>query len=174
MTTTEEDRAAPVRPDGWVVPTVDGRLTDGSSASSSGKPRPRWVAPLATGAALAAGTALIALVDPGDSGTPICWSKSIFGIDCPLCGGLRATNALARGDFLAAADHNVLVAIALPFLAVLWGAWMIQSLRDRPLRLPRIPRPAIYVGILVLVAFTVVRNLDVATGWVHWLASGTA
>ncbi len=95
-------------------------------------------------------------------------------IDCPLCGGLRATNALMRGDWFAAADHNVLVAVVLPVLAVLWAVWMVQSLRNRPFRLPAVPRPALYAGIAVLVAFTVLRNLDVSSGWIHWLAADTA
>jgi len=132
------------------------------------------VKPLATGAALAFGSALIAVADPSDTGTPICWSRSVFGIDCPLCGGLRATNAMVRGDWFAAADHNVLVAVVLPVLALLWAVWMVQSLRDRPFRLPAVPRPAIYAGIVALVAFTVLRNLDVASGWIHWLAADTA
>ena len=39
--------------------------------------------------------------NPTDSGVPICWSQAAFGIDCPLCGGLRCTNALLRGDLAA-------------------------------------------------------------------------
>jgi len=169
VTTTERDRNAAAGGDVWVPPTVDGR-----SERADPEDRPRWVAPLATGAALASASALIFLADPGDSGTPICWSQSVFGIDCPLCGGLRATNALMRGDWFAAADHNVLVAVVLPVLAVLWAVWMVQSLRNRPFRLPAVPRPALYAGIAVLVAFTVLRNLDVSSGWIHWLAANTA
>ena len=104
----------------------------------------------------------------------MCWSKALFGIDCPLCGGLRATNSLMRGDWLAAADHNVLVAVGLPILAVLWAVWLIRSIQDRPLGMPRIPRAAV-IGIGVfLLAFAVVRNLDVDVTWIHWLASDTA
>jgi hypothetical protein len=136
--------------------------------------RPRWVAPVATGAALALGCAAVALWDPGDGGTAVCWSKSVFGVDCPLCGGLRATNALLRGDWLAAADHNVLVAIALPVVVVLWAVWLVRSLQDRPFRLPAVPRPVLVAVGVALLAFAVVRNLDVDVGWVHWLASDTA
>ena len=40
--------------------------------------------------------------------------------------------------------------------------------------MPRIPRAAV-IGIGVfLLAFAVVRNLDVDVTWIHWLASDTA
>lgn len=136
--------------------------------------RPRWVAPVVTGGLLAVGCAAVAIANPGDGGTPVCLSKAIFGVDCPFCGGLRATNSLLRGDWLAAADHNVLLAVALPLTAALWLVWLVQSLRGRELHLPRIPRPALWAGLGLLVVFTVLRNLPVDSGWIHWLASGTA
>lgn len=136
--------------------------------------RPRWLAPVATGAAAACGCAAIALWDPGDGGTAVCWSKAVFGVDCPLCGGLRATNAMLRSDWLAAADHNVLVAVLLPVTAVLWAVWLVRSLQDRPFTLPKVPRWGwIAIGAFLL-AFTVVRNLDVDVAWVRWLASDTS
>ncbi len=132
------------------------------------------MAPVATGAAVACGCAAIALWDPSDGGTAVCWSKAVFGIDCPLCGGLRATNAMLRGDWLAAADHNVLVAVLLPIAAVLWVVWLVRSLQDRPFTLPKIPTAGwIAIGVFLL-AFTVVRNLDVDVTWIHWLASDTS
>lgn len=136
--------------------------------------RPRWIAPVATGAALAAGCAAIAFWNPGDGGVAVCWSKSVFGVDCPLCGGLRATNALLRMDWLAAADHNVLVAIGLPIIAIVWALWLVRSIQDRPFTLPKIPTAGwIAIGVFLL-AFTVVRNLNVDVAWVHWLASDTS
>ncbi len=163
MSVTGEERTDGPPP-GWAPPAPVEAATS----------RPRWVTPVATGAAVAGACAAIALWDPGDGGTAVCWSQAVFGIDCPLCGGLRATNALLRGDWLAAADHNVLVAVLLPVVAILWVVWLVRSLQDRPFRLPSLPRPAL-VGIAVLlVAFTVVRNLDAASGWVHWLAADTA
>jgi hypothetical protein len=127
---------------------------------------------LLAGVAAACGCAAIALVDPSDSGVPICWSQAVFGIDCPLCGGLRATNALVRGDFLAAADHNVLVAVGLPVVAIVWIAWVVAQMIGRPFRLPRPPKWLIAVSILGLVAFTIARNVG-GPPWVDWLASTT-
>ena len=132
--------------------------------------RPRWWAPAMVGAGLAAGCGVILAVDPQDSGVPICWSQAFLGVDCPLCGGLRCTNALLRGDIAAALDHNVLAAAALPVLAVLWAVWLYRSIRGETFRLPRLPRWLIGVAAVLVVAFTVVRNID-ASGWVGWLGS---
>jgi len=157
------DTAEPPDTAGWAPP-----------AALPTTQRPRWITPATTGFALAAGCAAIAVWDPGDGGTAVCWSKAVFGIDCPLCGGLRATNALLRGDWLAAADHNVLVAIGLPIAAVLWLMWLVRSIQDKPFDLPRMPRTGwIAIGVFLL-AFTVVRNLNVDVSWVHWLASDTS
>lgn len=129
-----------------------------------------WWSPAVVGAGIAVGCAAIAIVDPKDSGVPICWSQAALGIDCPLCGGLRCTNALLRGDIAAAADHNVLLAVALPVVAVLWVIWMIRSVRGERFTLPAVPRWLLTVAAVVVVAFTVTRNLD-ASGWIGWLGS---
>lgn len=132
--------------------------------------RPLWRAPALIGAGVAAGCAAIAMVNPTDSGVPICWSQAAFGIDCPLCGGLRCTNALLRGDLAAAADHNVLLAVVLPVIAVLWAVWLYRSLRGESFRLPSVPRWVIGVAAVTVLAFSVARNLD-ASGWIGWLGS---
>ncbi len=131
---------------------------------------PPWRKPLLAGVAAAAGCLAIAVVDPQDSGVPICWSQGLFGVDCPLCGGLRATNALLRGDVAAAADHNVFVAVALPVVAVVWVAWVVAQVVGRPFRLPRVPRWLMGVGVVAAVAFTVARNVG-GPAWVDWLAA---
>lgn len=142
-------------------PLDDGGLPQGA---------PKWRTPLIAGAAAACGCVAIALVDPTDSGVPICWSQGFFGVDCPLCGGLRATNSLMRGDLLAALDHNVFVAVGLPIIAVVWIAWVAAQMLGRPFRVPRIPRPVIAVLAVAIVAFTVSRNFD-SPAWIDWLGS---
>jgi hypothetical protein len=132
---------------------------------------PLWHKPAAVGAAVAAGSLAIALWNPGDGGTPLCWSQGFLGVDCPFCGGLRCVNSLMRGDWLAAADHNVLLAVVLPVAAVLWAVWMVKALRGERFELPKVPRAA-WVGVFVLlVAFTVARNVGGPT-WAEWINSG--
>ena len=133
--------------------------------------RPVWRTPLIAGAAAACGCVAIALVNPTDTGVPVCWSRAILGVDCPLCGGLRATNALMRGRFLEAADHNVLVAVALPVVAVVWVLFVVTAVAGRPFRIPKIPRWAIWVLAVLVASFTVLRNTG-GPAWVDWLASG--
>ena len=77
-----------------------------------------------------AATLYVRSVDPNVPGRyPICPTKLLFGIDCPGCGGLRATHALANGDIAAAADHNILVLVAIPVVIVLWVLWVRRSWR---------------------------------------------
>jgi len=142
-------------------------VTDASARAA------HWALPASLGAAAAVGTAAIALVGPEDGGRPICASQAVFGIDCPFCGGLRCVSALARLDLWTAADHNVVLAVALPLLAVAWAVWMVATLRRRPLRWPRVPVGAWVALGVGLVAFTVVRNLG-GDGWVGWLAASAS
>jgi hypothetical protein len=139
--------------------TSDTVVEPGAAFRPGGGPRPAppWLRPVVAGAVVACGCAAIALVDPGD---------------CPFCGGLRCVNALVRGDWLAAADHNVLLAVVLPLVALGWLVTLVRALQGRPIRRPRIP-PAGLIGIaLFLVAFTVARNVG-GPAWVEWLNSAT-
>lgn len=154
----------PLHHDPVAAPTAAG-LGEQAPAERRG-----WVKGAAAGAAVACGCAAIALVDPTDSGVPVCWSAGIFGVDCPLCGGLRCTNSLVRGDWLAAADHNVLLAVALPAVAVAWVVWMVAALRGRPAPWPKVPAWAWWTLGVVTLAFTVVRNLDLGPV-AHYLAA---
>lgn len=133
--------------------------------------RPRWLAPVGVGAIGALATAYVAWQDPnGDGAFPLCPTFSLFGVDCPGCGGLRATHALTRGDVVTAFDHNVLVAIVVPLFAVVWFLWLLRTLGVRTPHLP-VPTPRVWwaLGALVL-AFTVVRNLS-GVGLFEYLAA---
>lgn len=123
--------------------------------------RHRWVAPVGMGLLAAAGIAYTAWQDPNADGVfPQCPTQALLGVDCPGCGGLRAVHAFTRGDLAGAADHNVVLAVALPLVVLVWLRWLLHSLGVRVPRLPRVPRRA-WVGLAVAVlAFSVVRNLD--------------
>jgi hypothetical protein len=143
--------------------------------------------PLALGGVAAAGCITIGLANPGDDGVPLCASRFLFGVDCAFCGGIRCTNSLLRGDFLAAADHNVLLAFALPVVAVTWVVMMVRGLRapdpgvaaaagddpaDSTWWVRRIPSQVSITAGVLLLGFGIVRNLDL-TPWMVWLHSDT-
>jgi hypothetical protein len=133
-----------------------------------------WLAPAGVGVVVAAGLAYTAWQDPNADGVfPQCPTFALFGIDCPGCGGLRAVHAATHGDLLAAADHNLMLAIALPIFALLWLRWLLQTLNVRVPQLPRLSRPA-WIGLAVaVVAFAVVRNVD-GVGLFDYLAATQA
>lgn len=128
--------------------------------AAGSRSRPRWLAPVGVGALAGLATAYVAWQDPnGDGAYPLCPTFSLFGIDCPGCGGLRATHALTQGDLVAAFDHNVVVALFVPIMVVVWALWLARSLGVRTPELPA-PTARVWWGLgAVLLAFTVVRNL---------------
>ncbi len=129
------------------------------------------LAPVAAGAAGSAWIALagIAYRPQGAGGLSIgCPVAHFTGLDCPGCGSTRSLGALVRLDPAAAFDHNALVPIALVFVVTSWALWTWSRWSARPT--PALVRGpvAILTVAAVLVAFTVVRNLDAGA----WLASG--
>ncbi|MCP4437001.1 MAG: DUF2752 domain-containing protein [Actinomycetia bacterium] len=126
--------------------------------------------PLGLGAVTVCGCIAVAAADPGDSGTPLCWSRAVFGVDCPFCGGLRATNALLRGNIGDALDHNVVLAVALPVTVLMWLWWMGRRLRGGDSEPKRIPLWISVTAAVLVVAFGIVRNFT-GTTWARWLHS---
>lgn len=92
----------------------------------------RLVAPLAVGALTLCAAAYVGLVDPNEPGHyPLCPTKALTGLDCPGCGGLRATHALFTGDLVGALDHNAyVVLVVIPLAVVAWVAWLVRCWRD--------------------------------------------
>jgi len=134
------------------------------------------VAPVVVAAAALAATAYVGLVDPNQPGHyPLCPTKVLTGLDCPFCGGLRATHSLARGDIGSAVDHNALVTlVVVPILLVLWLVWIRRAWagttpapRTEPSRLQPV---LLWSALALMVAFTVVRNVD-AVPALAWLGS---
>ncbi len=125
--------------------------------------------PLAMGTLALGGCVAVAIADPRDDGTPLCWSRSVFGVDCPFCGGLRATNSLLRGDLASALDHNVVLGLALPVAALMWLWWLVRQWRgDEATR--RLPNWLVVTSAVLLVAFGVLRNFG-GPAWIRWLHS---
>lgn len=122
--------------------------------------------PLAVATAAAVATAVVALVDPDEPGHyPTCPFLALTGRWCPGCGSLRAVHDLAHGRVLEAADHNVLTVLAVPYVVLGWGLWMLTATgRQPPPGLVRLTGrgaaawvvPALLV---VVLGFAVLRNL---------------
>src|SRR5690606_15006793 len=87
----------------------------GPTTTRRASSRPPWLAPAVVGAAALGGCALVYALNPVEEGNPpICPFKMMTGMDCPGCGATRSVNALLRGHPGIAADHNLLLVVALP------------------------------------------------------------
>jgi len=111
--------------------------------------------------AVLAGCGLLLAVNPATGIYPPCPSQLLLGIDCPLCGGLRATSSLLEGDFGSFVGHNALLAVAYPLLIAYWVLLLIQKRNPkfRPLTSPAAKRALIVGAIVTIAAFTLLRNL---------------
>jgi hypothetical protein len=119
----------------------------------------RLVAPGVTIGGLALATLALHLRDPHDSGSwGFCPSAKV-GIACPGCGGLRAVNNLTNGDLAGALSSNIVVTLMIPVAVVLLGLWAVDRWAGRTRHVPwtRL-RPLVYGFLVLLVAFTVLRN----------------
>ncbi|MGW4893616.1 DUF2752 domain-containing protein [Kitasatospora sp. NPDC004240] len=138
----------------------------GVNAVSTASARPsvlrRLGPPLAALAAVAAPCAYVATVDPNAPGHyPDCPVLTATGWWCPGCGGLRCVHALTHGDVFTALQDNAPAVLLFVVLSVFWARWLWAAVRGGPA--PRVVlglRQTVLVALLLLV-FTVVRNLPV-------------
>lgn len=120
----------------------------------------RWTvtAVAAVGSAGLAG--YVFLVDPNNptNAYPKCPLKALTGLDCPGCGGLRATHSLLHGDLVGAMHHNVLALIIVPVMAFFLVRAVLKfwDVELPDLRWPTWSRWALPAFLL---AFTVLRNI---------------
>jgi uncharacterized protein DUF2752 len=102
-----------------------------------------------------------------------CPFKAVAGCECAFCGATRASEALLSGDVGRAIDLNLLfTVILLPACAVMfviavgparWETRVMQACRGLAN-----PRRLLRIGLIVLIAWTVARNLVA----LDWLAAG--
>ncbi len=97
------------------------------------------------------------VMDPAHRHVPLCPFHAATGWWCPLCGGLRAAQALSHADVKTALHDNVLLVAAVPVLGWIWLAWFVRARPETPPALRSRPVGAMLV--VVLIVFTVVRNL---------------
>ena len=122
---------------------------------------------LATLVAVVVAVVVIFRHDPLASAVyPACPVRSLTGFECMGCGSARALHSLLHLQLGRAVDFNVLVVLALPWVAFRYGRWVAGAPAGAP---PASPRTIGLVG-LGLVAFAVARNLPWPLG--GWLAAG--
>lgn len=90
-----------------------------------------------------------------------CFFLSVTGKHCPGCGGTRAASAVMEGDIPRAFGHNALLMGGL-FLLVLLICYLILRitiLGKIDTRLPAISSRWLWVLLVAVVLFTVLRNI---------------
>jgi hypothetical protein len=104
--------------------------------------------------------AAVALIDPaGSPYYPKCPFRSITGLSCPGCGGLRAVHEALHGHLGAAIRLNPILAVLTPILGYGVLDDLSRLFRSRSLPRPRI-RPAWWLALAVMVGvFWVVKNI---------------
>lgn len=117
-------------------------------------------APLAVGLGTLVSSGALFFINPASGIFPACPSQMFFGIDCPACGGIRGTYALLHGDFVSAADHNVLLLVFFPGIVIAWLFWA-TGVWDRwgVASLVRSHAALItYFIVILVITFTILRN----------------
>lgn len=98
---------------------------------------------------------------------PRCVLFTTTGIQCPGCGGLRATHQLLHGHVATAFAHNALAVTLLPLAAGLGFVTLIHRVRspNSPMPWTRFIPYSLLAG--VAFGFTLARNLPLAR-WLGW------
>jgi Protein of unknown function (DUF2752) len=115
------------------------------------------------GAAVLMGAAAFLYWVPPTSGSfyPPCTFHALTGLHCPGCGLTRCLHALLHGDVRQAAAYNVYALLLVLFLTP-WGVRALWSLKKPGTRWTvTVPRWALRTIFITLLAFWVLRNLDV-------------
>ena len=117
--------------------------------------------PLAVGALAAGGCAVVLLSDPTTPGgwLPTCPTRSIAGLCCPGCGGLRMLYSLLHGDIGAALRYNAVSFVFIGLFAWAVAAWAVGRVRGRHVRTWLHWKYTPHVVIPLLVVWFAVRNL---------------
>lgn len=90
---------------------------------------------------------------------PVCPIYRYLHVQCPGCGATRSLAALLHGDIAEALHLNALTTLLMPFAAMYAALCYRRFLRWEPIRVPQLPRSAVYTALGVAVLFAIVRNL---------------
>lgn len=90
---------------------------------------------------------------------PRCTFQQFTGLQCPGCGGLRATHALLHGDLASAWRLNPLWVASLPLAGWSAGAMVVEHRTGRRIPHPLRPRWAWVAVVAAVLVFGLLRNL---------------
>ena len=144
-----------------------------SVALASGEPRkemgllfPRRRDAFLGGVVILGGAALIGAVDTS-GGRILCPFRLATGLDCPFCGGTRATHSFLNAEVGRAFDHNVLVAFLVPVALAIGVLLLWRGITGRGWRVP-MPSRNVWIGFgVIAVIFWLLRNIPAFS----WLGS---
>jgi hypothetical protein len=117
----------------------------------------------AAGAAtMLASSAAVASFDPSKANFfPVCPLFALTGFACPGCGLTRGFHALFQGDIIPAIDFNALIPLWAVIFSWVFISLVLTAIRGRGLAMwPTYPR-FLWVFMIVLLGFGVVRNIPV-------------
>jgi hypothetical protein len=66
-----------------------------------------------------------------ESGPAICLIKRVSGLNCPGCGMTRAFSHAMHGNLRQAIQHNILVLVVFPAMAIVWAGGLLRQIRPR-------------------------------------------
>jgi len=100
------------------------------------------------------------VINPASSSFYVpCPFHRLTGLYCPGCGSLRAVHQLLHGNVAAAFGLNPLLVLSLPFLGYLLLFYSVPASRNRPLRSAIIPAFYIWLILLTIILFWILRNI---------------
>ncbi|MCL5037758.1 MAG: DUF2752 domain-containing protein [Chloroflexi bacterium] len=90
---------------------------------------------------------------------PPCPFHILTGLHCPGCGSLRAIYQLLHCNLRSAFGLNPLMVLSLPFLGYALVSWILAVLRKRPLPTFFVPSSWIWLILIIILMFWILRNL---------------
>ena len=111
-------------------------------------------------ATMGGGAAVVAYFDPTQVHFfPVCPLYAVTGFACPGCGLTRGFHALFHGDVTTALHFNVLIPIWAVIFAAVAISLVLMAVRGRGLPFNKISPNWLWVLMVLMLAFGVLRNL---------------
>lgn len=88
-----------------------------------------------------------------------CMFHVLTGLKCPGCGMTRMLICLSHGDLPGAFRQNAAVFLLLPLAVFLTVRWAVRYVRTGYKKLNRLDNILIWIMVVVLLAFGILRNL---------------